>query len=211
MNTTAVIPQAKSSSPLAAQSRPRTVELLARRRSTPAAKLTEPGPTARELSKLFTIAARVPDHGKLAPWRFVVFEGEARARAGEVLVKAWQNANPHNVGAPRLELERTRFTRAPVVVMVVSTAQPHAKIPEWEQILSAGAVCQNLLIAAHAMGYAGQWLTEWYAYDRAVLDAFGLDAHERVAGFIYLGSTDAEAFERPRPDVEALMTRWGGA
>ncbi|MEL7028543.1 MAG: nitroreductase, partial [Pseudomonadota bacterium] len=151
---------------------------------------------------------RVPDHGKLSPWRFIVIAGDARAQLGQVLAAAFRDDQPG--AAPEvLAFEAGRFERAPVTVAVVSTAQPdHAKIPEWEQILSSGAACQTMLIAANAMGYAAQWLTEWYAYDARVADALGLSAHERVAGFIYIGSPGAEPLERARPDVEALTTHW---
>lgn len=185
------------------------LDLLARRRSTPAIKLAEPGPSPACVDDLLRIAARAPDHGKLAPWRFVVFEGAAREAAGRVLRDAFAAREPDAEPA-RLDAEAGRFLRAPVVIAVVSTAREDHKIPEWEQILSAGAVCQNLLIAAHAAGFAGQWLTEWYAYDKAARAAFGLRPGERIAGYVYLGSTAEDAIERARPDVAALTTRWTG-
>lgn len=204
-------PEPAAAGPTAARHCPTTLELLAQRRSTPAIKLCEPGPTPEHIDQLLQIASRVPDHGKRSPWRFVLFQGQARAQAGDVLATAWQtqSGSPDANDAKRLDLERSRFTRAPVVIMVVSAARENdPKIPEWEQVLSAGAVCQTLLIAAHAMGFAGQWLTEWYAYDADVKTAFGLKPGERVAGYVYLGSTDAAAVERPRPDVTALTQVW---
>src|SRR5690606_4011008 len=116
-----------------------------------------------EIDALIRLAARVPDHGKLGPWRFVVIEGDARARDGEAL--ATVIAGDDGVDEVRLNAARNLCNRAPAVVMVVSTAAPHAKIPEWEQQLSSGAVCFAMLLAAHAMGYAGCWLTEWPTYD----------------------------------------------
>ncbi|MEM6852737.1 MAG: nitroreductase [Pseudomonadota bacterium] len=188
-----------------------TLRFLSRRRSLVVKEMAEPGPTADELSALLRIAARVPDHGKLAPWRFLVIEGDARAELGEMLKAAFTEQNP-NAPADLVEFERRRFLRAPTVVCVVSTADPlHPKIPEWEQILSAGAVCQTLLLAASAMGFAGQWLTEWYAYDATALKALGLAEGERVAGFVYLGKAGAAPAERVRPDMDALISRWGGA
>lgn len=181
---------------------------LAQRRSTAAAALTEPGPSPDELDALLRVAARVPDHGKLAPWRFVVFEGEARAKAGALLEKVARARNPELDDA-MAAAERERFLRAPVVVAVISSVIENHKIPEWEQILSAGAVCQTLLLAAHASGFAGQWLSEWCAFDNDVRRAFGLGPGERIAGYIYLGTTHDEARERPRPLRPDLIARWG--
>lgn len=203
---------APSPAPASANTSPETLALLARRRSTPAIKLTAPGPSPDQLAQLLTIAARVPDHGKRVPFRFVVFDGEARARAGAVLVQIWRKTcSPAAAEDPeRLAAEAARFARAPVVVMVVSRTKENDKIPQWEQILCAGAVCQTLLIASHAMGFAGQWLTEWCAYDTDAMVAFGLKPGERVAGFVYLGSTDTPPIERPRPDVPAITEHWQG-
>ncbi len=190
---------------------PETMRLLAQRRSTPAKALGEPGPSDDQIRQVLTIAARAPDHGKLTPWRFIVFSGQARAAAGDVLAKAWPARAARTAdddGPERIELERGRFLRAPAVIAVVSCVREDHKIPVWEQQLSAGAVCQNLLVAAHAMGFAGQWLTEWYAYDADVRAAFGLKPGERIAGYVYLGTARVNAAERTRPDVPALTTWW---
>lgn len=183
-----------------------TLRLMAERRSTKFAFLTEPGPNAAELETLLRLAARAPDHGKLGPWRFIVIEGEARARAGEALAACI--AGDPDVAADRLEFERKRFLSAPVCVVVVSTAAPHAKIPEWEQQLSAGAVAYGLLLAAHAMGFAGCWLTEWVAYDARARAVLGLAAHERIAGLVFMGSAAAPALERARPDAASRTSRF---
>ena len=182
-----------------------TLDLLRARRSVPPPLLDGPGPSAEELDALLTIAARVPDHGKLAPWRFLVIEGEARARIGEIIAKTHAADFP-DADAKRLDLERTRL-KAPVVVGVVSRAGPHVKIPEWEQMLSAGAVCTSLVIAANAAGYATSWLTEWYAYDRRILDALGLEPTERIAGFIHIGRAREVPSDRPRPALADIVTR----
>jgi nitroreductase len=174
-----------------------TLALLARRRSTKAGHFIEPGPSEDQVAALIRLAARVPDHGKLGPWRFVIFSGDARARAGEALAQVI--ARDPGVDASRLTFTRGLLQRAPSVVMVVSTAAPHAKIPEWEQILSAGAACYGLLIAAHAMGFAGCWLSEWPTYDARARAALGLVEHERIAGFVYLGTAREPALERFRP------------
>jgi nitroreductase len=184
-----------------------TIELLARRRSAPALALAEPGPTPQEIEMMLGIAARVPDHGKLAPWRFVVFAGEGRDRAGAIVADVFAKANPA-AGESELATERKRFSLAPLVIGVVSRAGPHEKIPEWEQVLSAGAVCMNLIVAANAMGYTTVWLTEWYAYDRAVLDRLGVGAHEKVAGFVHIGRAPGPREDRLRPVLAEIVTRF---
>ncbi len=181
----------------AARASAETLSLLARRRSTVAKDMTGPGPDAAQRDALIRLAARTPDHGKLFPWRFLTFEGAARSRFGALLEARFRELEPE---APpeRLALERTRFERAPLVIAVISDVAENHKIPEWEQVLSAGAVCQTMLVAAGAMGFAAQWLTEWYAYDRAIKDALGLRSGERIAGFIYVGRAAAAPVERPR-------------
>lgn len=188
---------------------PQTLKLLARRRSTVANAMGEPGPSPDELRDILRLAARVPDHGKLSPWRFITFEGEAREFFGNVLRKCTLMENPD---APEelLDFEAARFTRVPVVVAVISRVKEKHKIPVWEQELSAGAVCQNMLIAASAMGFAVQWLTEWYAFDENVKAAMGLKPGERVAGFIYIGTATEVPQERVRPDMDVLVTKWKG-
>lgn len=180
--------------------------LMAKRRSTKIAHFAEPGPTGADLEALIALAARVPDHGKLGPWRFVIIEGDARARAGVALASVIEN--DANVDEQRLAFARGHFLRAPTCVMVVSTAAPHAKIPEWEQTLSAGAACFALVMAAHAMGYAGAWITEWPTYDARARTALGLAEHERVAGFVFLGSAREAPTERVRADAKSRISRF---
>ncbi|MBJ3774881.1 nitroreductase family protein [Acuticoccus mangrovi] len=179
-------------------------DYLATRRTIPSAFLGEPGPDPATLEAMLTIAARVPDHGKLAPWRFIVFEGEGRKVAGERVAKLAQASGKSG----DIEAELGRFLRSPTVVAVVSRAAPHVKIPEWEQVLSAGAVCLNLLHAAAAYGFSAQWLSEWIAYDRDALATLGVAEGEKIAGFIHIGTPEAAPFERARPDVAALTTRF---
>lgn len=183
-----------------------TIDMLRTRRSVPPHLMAEPGPDAAELETLLTLASRVPDHGKLAPWRFLVVEGEGRAKAGELIAAAFLADEP-GAAPDRIEQERRRLARAPLVVGVVSRARPHAKIPDWEQVLSVGAVCMNLIVAANAMGFATAWLTEWYAYDRRVLDALGLDPDEKIAGFIHVGGKVEAPSDRPRPALADIVTR----
>ena len=185
-----------------------TVGLLLSRRSGSAKSMQEPGPGASEIAILLQAATRVPDHGKLAPWRFILFEGDARARIGEILAECVRKDDPQ-ASAERLRLERERFLRAPLVVGVVSRVREGIPIPEWEQVLSAGAACQNLVLAAHALGYVANWITEWCAYHPAVREAMGLKSGERMAGFIYIGRPAAPLEERPRPPLNALVERFG--
>jgi nitroreductase len=180
---------------------------LQQRRSVPPRWLGEPGPGQAEIETLLTIAARVPDHGKLAPWRFVLIEGEARHRLGDTLATLFQADQP-DADAEKVATERARFAQAPLVVAVVSRAVPHVKIPDWEQVLSAGAVCMNLLNASSALGYGAAWLTGWAAYDRRVLDALGLAPDERIAGFIHIGTPKENPADRSRPDLADIVTRF---
>jgi nitroreductase len=178
---------------------------LGTRRSASAAALTEPGPDRAALESMLTIAARVPDHKKLAPWRFIVIEGEARARFGALLAQTCA-ANEPAASDARHEIEHGRFLRAPVVVAVVSSPVYHPAAPEWEQVLSAGAVCLNLLHAASAYGFGAQWISEWYAYDEQAKRGFGLKDGERIAGFIYIGTAREKPTERDRPELSAITS-----
>lgn len=182
------------------------MEQLLTRRSVAANDLGEPGPNGESLQMLLKAAARVPDHKKLTPWRFILLQGEARAAFGEKLAAICAENEP-DASDVRLETERTRFTRAPVVVAVVSSPVEHPACPEWEQVLSAGAVCMNLLHAAVAAGYGAQWLTEWYGFDPQVARAFGLAPHERFAGFVYIGTAQDKPADRDRPELAQIVSR----
>ncbi len=186
----------------------RLADYLATRRSTPAFQMREPGPSRDEIEEILKLAVRVPDHGKIAPWRFIVYSGAVRSEIGEALLKMRLEKEPQ-LSEELIEVERNRFTRAPLVIGVISTAAPHAKIPEWEQVMSAGAVCLNLLMAANASGYAANWLTEWFAFDEAAFPLLGIKPEEKVAGFIHIGSTDFPNTERPRPELADVVT-WHG-
>ncbi len=185
-----------------------TLELLLTRRSVKPAMLTEPGPTPAQVEKILTAAARVPDHKKLEPWRFILFEGEARAAFGQVLLKACTAEEKEAPSAARLELERTRLLRAPLVVAAISRTVPNPAAPEWEQILSCGAACHNLCLAANALGFGTCWITEWYAYSPRVRAGLRLADNERVAGFIYIGSAKDRQPDRERPSLARITTRW---
>ena len=186
---------------------PDALQLLRTRRSLKPVELIAPGPSPAEIETLLTVASRVPDHGKLTPWRFIVFEGEARLKAGAAIEAAFRAKYP-DAKPEQIAYEQKRLARAPLVIAVVSRAGPHVKIPEWEQVLSAGAAAMNLVLATHAMGYAASWITEWYAYDRAVLDALGLKENERIAGFVHIGRPSDKPEDRPRPPLDQIATRF---
>lgn len=181
--------------------------LLRTRKSPKIFDIATPGPSPSDIDAMLAIASRVPDHGKLAPWRFVVFEGEARERAGEAIASVFRQDNP-DADEDRVNIERTRLSRAPVVIAVVSRAGPHVKIPEWEQLMSGAAASTLLVLAAHAHGYAATWLTEWYAYDPRTRAAFGLAENERIVGFVHIGTLAKAQEDRPRPALSDIVTRF---
>jgi nitroreductase len=183
------------------------IDLLKTRRSIKPRDMSAPGPSPAELESILTIGARVPDHGKLAPWRFIVFEGDARARAGEVIARVFARKNP-NARPADVDLEKRRLSDAPLVIGVVSFTKPHPKVPPWEQELSAGASAMNIVTAATALGYGACWLTGWFAFDRDVLDGLGLKADEKLAGFIHIGTASTSNEDRPRPALSEIVTRF---
>jgi nitroreductase len=180
---------------------------LLTRRSVSANALSEPGPSEEDLAKILAAAARVPDHKKLVPWRFVLFRGEAREAFGKVLAQVCGAEEP-GASAFRLETEAKRFLRAPLVIAVISRVTKNPAAPEWEQILSAGAACQNLIVAASALGFGAQWITEWYAYSEGVRKALHLSDGERVAGFVYIGTPKEKPDERERPALADIVSSW---
>ena len=184
---------------------PHALDLLLTRRSGSAKAMEEPGPSKNQVEDILRAGARAPDHGKLFPWRFIVFEGKGRQRAGDILAEV---AEAEGERDKQVEEERGRFARAPLVIGVISSAREQHKIPVWEQELSAGAVCQNILIAATALGFVGNWLTEWYAYHPAVKQKMGLKPGERVAGFLYIGTAKDELEGRPRPEMDKIVSNF---
>jgi nitroreductase len=183
------------------------IVFLTTRRSVSARFLGPPGPDDDQLRQILTAALRVPDHGKLAPWRFVLLEGERRREAGEGLLAIRQGRGDVLSDEER-NAEIGRFTSAPIAIGIVSRAAPHPKIPEWEQQLSAGAVCMNLLNGVHALGFAAQLLTDWLVYDAGARRFLGLEDWERLCGFIHVGTPKIAPTERPRPEPDAVLTRW---
>ena len=186
-----------------------TADFLLSRRSIVVRNMAEPGPTDEDLEKILRAGMRVPDHGRLTPWRFIVIRGDARDKMGKILGSAFRQANPDCIDE-QVEIEEERFARAPIVIAVISRTVPEHKIPEWEQVLSSGAACQNMLISALGMGYAAQWITEWCAYDDNVKSALGLEANDKIAGFMYFGSRTEDPTDRQRPDYEDIVSEWTG-
>lgn len=184
------------------------LERLRTRRSNLVKFMGGEGPDRETLRDILTIAARVPDHRKLSPWRFVLFEGAARADFGQHIGSAFKKDNP-DMPLDRVIFEAARLQRAPLVIAVIASPKDCPRgTPLWEQELSAGAVCFNLLLAAQGYGFAAQWLTEWYAYHDAVNAALGVSDVERVAGYIYIGQTEDAPAPRARPDIESLIESW---
>ena len=188
------------------------LDLLERRRSVTPLRLCEPGPNSEELRRMLTIATRVPDHGALEPWRIIVVRGRARQELGDRLAAAFLESNADEVTATEdLAVRKIKavFTAAPLILIVVSCADSSARVPEWEQVLSSGAVCMNLMTAASVLGYGSTWLSGWAAYHPAALRLLGLQSHEKVAGVIPIGTIVELPEDRVRPSVEKIVTLWG--
>lgn len=185
-------------------------EMLARletRRSAPLRGLVEPGPTPDELERMLRLAARVPDHGRLVPWRFIVVEGEARRALGERLDALYARQNP-GLPAAKADMWTLYMLRSPVTVVLVSRPDPAAKVPEWNQVLSAGAAGMGLTVAASALGFSTQWLLKWPGRDAEATALIGLTPAEKVAGFIHIGRPVRESEDRPRPALDEVVTYW---
>lgn len=182
-------------------------DYLLTRRSVGIAFLKEPGPTPAELEQILTIGTRVPDHGKITPWRLVVIAGEARRQAGERLAEIAARNNP-GLDEASLEIERQRFLPAPVTIGVISSPKEHPKVPEFEQLLSAGNVAFNLLHGAHALGFGASWVTRWYAFDAEAAAMLGARDGERFVGFVHIGTAATAIEDRPRPALDEVVSRW---
>ncbi|MEX0409306.1 nitroreductase [Aquibium sp. LZ166] len=185
------------------------IDFMLARKSAPIHELSEPGPGEDDIATMIRIASRVPDHGRLAPWRFILYRGDARHAIGEKLAElAERREGP--LSDARRDQERTRFSRAPLVIGVVSSPKENPKIPEWEMFLSGGMAAMNLIVAANALGYGANLITNWYSgleEGRAIL---GLAPHEKVVGFVHIGTHSGEIMERPRPDPAALVSDYSG-
>ena len=189
--------------PLPIRRSPETLAFLERRRSASALTLAGPGPGPEALKALLAVAARVPDHGKLSPWRFVVLNGAAKA----TFVAGLERIAAGRADAPKATAKLGKLRTPPVSIAVLSRIV-EGDIPEWEQVLSAGAVCTLMIVAAQAMGFGANWITDWYAYDNDALKLLGAEPGERVAGFIHLGTPTEAPLERVRPNVDAITRTW---
>jgi nitroreductase len=182
-------------------------DFIALRRSANKAMMTEPGPDPKRLGHIITAATRVPDHRRMTPWRFIVIEGDARVAFGQKAAEVQRSEDPETT-ENALEATRNLLLRAPTIIAVISSPTDDGRTPVWEQELSAGALCFNLLLAANAAGWAGVWLTEWIAFSEGVNHVLGLEGEERIAGYVYLGTPSADPQERARPDSAPLITQW---
>jgi nitroreductase len=190
--------------PLPIEPSPETLAFLARRRSASALTLAAPAPSEAELASLLSLAARVPDHGKLAPWRFVILRGEAKV----AFVNGLEAIAERRPDASKAAAKLAKIRIPPLTVAVISRVT-EGEIPVWEQRLSSGAVCAMLIVAAQAMGYGANWITDWYAYDADALRLLGLHEGEQVAGFVHLGTASETPLERARPELGTITSRWG--
>lgn len=201
---TALPPAPPFGEPIPQPDAPEVLDFLSRRRSSSALTLGGPGPSSGEIETLIRLATRVPDHGKLSPWRFIVLAGEAKSAFADRL-----EALARSRGDERAVAKLGKLRAPPTCIAVISIPRA-AEIREWEQVLSAGAVCTTLLYAATAMGYGANWITDWYAYDAAACAVLGLAGAERVAGFILIGEAGEAPRERERPEPAGLTTTWTG-
>jgi nitroreductase len=184
-----------------------TLEALNSRRSVPSKQLSAPGPDDSTLLRMLQAAVRVPDHGKLVPFRFLRISGDARHALGEALAARTLALDP-NAPTAAVEKDRARFSHAPVIIAVIARLTPGHKVPEQEQLLTAGSVCFALLQSAQALGFGAQWLTGWAAYDASILHLLGLQPNEKIAGFIHIGTSKLYVPERERPDAAGLLDNW---
>jgi nitroreductase len=185
------------------------IDFLSTRSSAPIPDLREPAPTEQELETILRIASRVPDHGRLAPWRFILYRGEARHRVGRLLADlAEKREGP--LPEARRQQELSRFSRAPLVIGVISSPKDNPKIPQWEMFLSGGAAAMSLVIAANAHGYGTNWITNWYSDLEEGRRLLGLSPRERVVGFVHVGTAAAPPPERPRPELSSLVSDYAG-
>ena len=187
---------------------PETLDLLLSRRSVKARQMVAPGPAGSALEKILRAGLRVPDHGKMGPWQFIVVEGDARQKLGREIARCYREEDDRPSESVARQLADVP-AQAPLLIVVASCLKDAKPIPEWEQVLSAGAACQNMLVAAHALGFVGQWLTGWAAYSPGVRGVLGLGAKDRVAGFLFMGSHDGELSERHRAEYADVVRHWG--
>ena len=186
---------------------PGHMDYLLTRRTVPSAFLEGPVPDEAQIEQILTASCRVPDHKKLEPWRVIRFDEAGCSKMNDLISERFIHLTPDATDA-MIDVEKTRFSRAPMVMAVISSPKDNPKVPLWEQQLSAGAVCMNMIHACYAAGFSAQWLTEWYAFDDVILDRLGLRDGEQVAGFIHIGTPTIEPADRPRPDISDIVSVW---
>lgn len=187
------------------------IELITTRRSVVAANMTDPGPNDEDLDTIIAAGVRVPDHGRVGPWRIQVIRKEAQAKLGGLYGKLFKEDNP-DAPDDLVEFNRQRPSRSPILLAITFHPDPerYVKVPNSEQILSCGALCQNILNGAHALGYVAQWITEWPAYHAEVKKALGHDPATEIVGFIHIGSATEAPQERKRVGAESVVSEWTG-
>jgi nitroreductase len=185
------------------------IDFLLSRKSPPISQLHEPAPDNAQIDLMIRVATRIPDHGLLEPWRFILYRGDVRGRIGAFFAKrAAEREGPLN--EQRIAQEQARFTRAPLIIGVVSSPKPHERIPEWEQFLSGGNAAYSLVLAAHALGFGANWVSNWFADDAPSRAFLGLAPHERVVGFVHIGTYKTKVPDRPRPAPSVVMSEYSG-
>ena len=184
-------------------------EFLLKRRSVTAKTMLASDVKNEDLDKIISTGLRVPDHGALSPWKIVVFRGKSRGTFGKLFIAKRFKMLNSSASKDDINFEEKRFLRAGVVICILSSPVPHNKIPEWEMQLSSAAVCQNMLICAQSLGYAAQWVTEWYSYDEVIIKELGNNPNDRISGFLYIGKKEMEPKERIRPEVSKVVSFWG--
>jgi nitroreductase len=184
------------------------IDLLSTRRSVVVQKLSEPGPNKEELANIIEVGMRVPDHGKIGPWRIQIITDKGKRQLGDIFADEFKKEHGERSTDTMLEFERNRPHRAPVLLVVTSKIQLLHKIPEIEQRLSGGALCMNILNASHALGFSAQWLTEWVAYNLPIKQALGHDSFTDIIGMIYIGTSFEEPNKRERPSMEMIVSEW---
>ena len=181
---------------------------LLKRRSVTAKTMQASNVTNEDLNIIIASGLRVPDHGALSPWKIIIFKGESRENFGKLFLgKRFKELNP-NASKEDIIFEENRFLRAGIVICIISSPVPHDKIPIWEMQLSSAAVCQNILLCAQSLGFAAQWITEWYSYDEIITQELTNNNNDRISGFIYIGKKENEPKERIRPELSKVVSYW---
>lgn len=185
------------------------IDFLLQRKSPPISQLGDPGPDDAQIEQIIRVASRVPDHGLLEPWRFIVYRGQFRSVIGEFLARrAGEREGP--ISEQRILQEKARFSRAPLVMGVVSSPKAHERIPEWEQFLSGGNAAFSIVLAAHALGFGANWVSNWYSEDAPSRAFLGLAPEERVIGFVHIGTVAAKIPDRVRPHPDKVLSEYRG-